>query len=551
MESFSSIKGNPQSQRYTFLPLSDKGFIIPLVVILLPALIFLVSLAVNTSYSALLRSEVQSATDASSLAGADLFNGQSTGWQFARIAAIETLNNSFVHFGLGTTKQLSEMISINPSDLEAGDSRERVEWQGDGISVGIRRGRWVHRAGSLVFESLEDSDAGGNWQNLNKGIPKLLVANAVQISVKMENIATILPAPGAWREYTLAKVGTAVKGPVDAANIAPFALSICSLVDDNEGTFVSTSNYSPSGVCFADRLFTKAGGYSDVPEFNYMPSAPSEGDSTLCNWGTPKFLNSTDNFGLVGLANSAPSSEGDVVNIIKNASGGTQSGIYVGDNFYVLSEGLTSTEADSAVWDRISANAEETPSFESGGNVTFASALNGVAPRTALSWYPTCPSDPLRTHGLCNSKRFAQTSTGSTCVAGYQFTCPASPGGCDDWPVWRVLVPVIASHGAASTCMGVDGSTEDYPIDPAAPQEIIGFVRMTIFDVDIDEPAPAYPPGCLPNPASAPGMPWGFSSGGAGTGFKCNLVRAIVDCDTSGLQTSANPSLSAPAVLVQ
>ena len=528
---------------------SDSGSILILLAILVPALFLVMSLALNSTYATMIRGELQTASDASALAGSFSLNGSPEGWDRARSYAILVLNKQGVHGSPGSAVPIPGNLTISASDTTAAGV-EKTVWQVPELRVSVKRGRWVRRSGVERFESMEDEDdADGDWQAANPGLPRIALANAVQVSVERSSVSVLLPTIGTPSSYEIGRAAVATTGAIGKYNIAPFAMPLCSIIT---GEFMGSTNVPrlmPSGsadipdtMCGADRIFAKASRYGTdvgeeiVPDFNYRPAVAPEPARPQCSWGNFRFTDSRDHFGVVGLASGSAVTEDDIRNVLLTGNG-LQHDVRIGDQFSILADGLEDADTDTALADRILKDTPDTEGddFVSGISTSFSDTI-GLGAHSALeaiTWIhpgtffdPACQDVPFATHGLCNSKQMTYENRSGTCGTDFVYPCPT--GNCEyDGTVWRVYVAVIADSSGAAGC-SIDTSTHDYELDPTHSYEVVGFVRASIYDVDIGAPPPTAPacPGGASDPATHPGMPWGFVGG------NCNAVRAQLDCNT-------------------
>lgn len=184
-----------------------------------------------------------------------------------------------------------------------------------------------------------------------------------------------------------------------------------------------------------------------------------------------------------------------------------------------------------------------------------------------------------------------------------ELTVRTQPGVTDDTPVWVTKVPVIAeSSGGTPVACSTDVNIADAKLDPNLSYEIVGFIEVTFFDVDVgaittdwrqlqgpftqtgssfpnftidrsecplrwstrtltclptglpDTPQPAgyqyYIPRITPpqpgqsagqaNPLNSPTgpNPWVFQENGVPQA--CNMVRARISCDTEVIASAIN-----------
>jgi len=551
---------------------SDSGSILILLAILVPSLFLVMSLALNSTYATLIRGELQSASDASALAGSFSLDGSVEGWDRARDYAIAVLNKQGVHGSPGSPVPVSSNVPVAATDttVVGGRTVQKTVWEANGLRVSVKRGRWVRRSGTEQFESMEDSDAAsGDWQSENPAFPRIALANAVQTLVERSSVSVLLPTIGSPSNYEIGRAAVATTGSIGKYNIAPFALPLCSIIT---GDPVGGSNLArlmppgepgvPDTMCGADRYFTKAARYGTdageeiIPDFNYRPAVIPEPTRPQCSWGNFTFTDRRDHFGVVGLAQGSAVTEENVRDVLISGNG-LQNDVMIGDRFSILADGLEDNTTDAALADRILKDTPDTEGddFVSGISTSFSDTLDMVQHHVledvtwtsvATAFDPDCRTVPDATHGVCNSKRMTYANRSGTCGSDFVYACPT--GDCEyDGTVWRVYIAVITDSSASSGCK-VEAGTTDYEIDASHPYEVVGFVQASVYDVDIGAAppsAPSCPAGSAADPALHVGMPWGFTAG------NCNVVRAQVDCDTNFIAPPMRQDQLGSPVLVE
>lgn len=227
----------------------------------------------------------------------------------------------------------------------------------------------------------------------------------------------------------------------------------------------------------------------------------------------------------------------------------------------------------------------------------FSSPPGGPAsiPATRFVWEPAnqLAGEPVPTSislggGTCNSIRSGwgywqgserqENFPSNTCFGSGYFppgvarTSTTFSSHFGSLPVWRAVVPVVAEPGRdARACAGLPGNLNgpDPKIEPFVPYEIIGFVAVDLFDLDIgrDSPQPpsealvsGSPQGCA-NPYYRSQSPISPSQGGIqnqqNLGFRyirrrvngaieeaqqCNLVRGRIPCYLKQFPSSFDPA---------
>lgn len=454
----------------------------------------------------------------------------------------------------------------------------------------IERGRWTPELG---FESVESP----TWQNDNPGKPRSAYVNAVRVRLRRPHI-TIMKLPFTKWEHAVEIEALAVADTVKEERIAPFAIPVCALME-REDTFADfqkdvskadrlfgrADRFCPSGDC--DILPAFAYGicendpqrYADDPNTSYFADAESaelaitslglpfsasdEGHYCLTqhmkptqhdqeraggdNWAMHNrqpFIEIWNSYGLVGLPEGAGGAgpgmqEDDLLTVLQQALvDKVNVRAKIGDRFYILPEGLTSSIAGDDIWSIIAGiNAPHET------RVGLQESHLGTLKRN-LNYYLTSAGhaewlsdmDQMQTvhhQGLCPSRRM-EIDAGDSTVNGDETMVAFQPAQSDpdQIPVWRVRVPVIADVDSDEpvTCPGLRGvSGADQSGAPPVPDhqwEIIGFVTAEIFDVSIGRPAERAADEVPGFPSE---FPWGFETDGdLGTRENCNVVRARI-----------------------
>jgi hypothetical protein len=174
-------------------------------------------------------------------------------------------------------------------------------------------------------------------------------------------------------------------------------------------------------------------------------------------------------------------------------------------------------------------------------NVTVAGRVHEDDKWTAPAGTPT--------GGACNSRRYVYNGTrgqtyysASQDASGFQPESVVNnvswPKVTSDTPLWQVEIPIIAASDSVTTlaCPGADpGGGPNVQIDPNVDYEIVGFLKVNLFDTDIGW-SPPLDPAHLPWSADGSAgvdQDWGFASGqNAGVGHP--------DCYTAGTATASD-----------
>ena len=376
---------------------SEQGVALLLGVFLIGALLTLVGIILASGYRNLVKTELQTASDAAAHAGASILCATKQCWSDARIAAAQVLEQQSAHSSPGHTKSLAfefdaATAGVHASTWNSGDNS---------LVVTIERGRYVPDSGG--FTSFEEWDKVGSVAS-EPGLNGFVAANAMRVTITRKDASPVLSGIlGSKFDVTASAV--AVADEVADTCAAPFAIPVCALIDQ-EGDYRSDKK-DPDKTNFAhDRLFTSVGRYQvkfavggkeqDIfPSFPIEPSDKgSEGftidikgsnrpgyfppgivtDSGLGMANMNVFIDKRqgfssnryqtnikssiiDNFGVVGL----PVRSGDTISDVKETdiintigtSKGCVNGVSLGDKFKILGAGLLTTASNDAIWNRI------------------------------------------------------------------------------------------------------------------------------------------------------------------------------------------------------
>ena len=561
---------------------NERGSILVISVLLLALVVGVIALVINSSYARFVRSELKAAADAAAHGGGKQICSSLTCWDNAKKSAIDILSAHTAHGDLADDLNLTVPLSEGPV-WDYTEERNLV--------VTIERGRYTLSEG---FESLESEE----WLAANPGTPRHIVFNAIRVRI-LRPAVEIMGTTFASTLWSISSESTVIAAPVEPVCVVPFAIPICQLL--NPKLELSSVCQQDTIFAAADKYCRNPAEHCDVrPSFSYAICHPeaekklshrlefSTGDEFLryldsevpatggyqalwSHWqpvqeggycftshGTP-FLGSedcstgnsdgwyvdqgnvslSDHYGVVGLPYDHPISEGDVMEVLSADAGCVTAEI--GDRFSVLQEGLTTREMEDLIWRRIADLIDPTPDAK---HPSFRTAGLGTIERNAsfFVWNNDISCSPLRRErGLCASRRF-QPDFSNTADSPFPYLpFKAAPGISDATPVWEVRVPVIANTSPeAAACESEAGGTVDPPVIDADQFEIVGFVKVHLFDVSIGSVSPGMPES--PQGLESAGA-WGF---GVENSFgdiqgECNLVRGRLSCDNRQLIPTSNP----------
>ncbi len=349
----------------------------------------------------------------------------------------------------------------------------------------------------------------------------------------------------------------------------------------------------------------------------------NSGTDSACFWPTPRYREPANNYMVYGRPGNTAPTEAEIRTIISN---GSQTAGELGGKFQVLSGGLVEPESEVAVWNRIinadlkgdsttnpPINQTDLTMFDNGYvndniNQSFRRAdsqwgakcideaadivrvKNGAGPFNNLPIEWRMDEEGAWGGGTCLSRRtgwghWDDFTSGTGTDAYREWYKPLnwdSSKGPDTWftemPVWQPLVPVIAdgrninsvSSGDLPTACPGSGTDPSIVMDSGSPieYEIIGFVKVNVYDVDIGNEPPTFPPNRAPF-ASANGWPFrgdlynydedpyeslnGISAfdDNHPWAFKqpCNLIRTRLVCAQDGVPSSNTSGRSQPVLV--
>ena len=478
-----------------------------------------------------------------------------------------------------------ELDGISPTELDqAGFLRH--QWQTEHFTIDIERGRWKPLEG---FESIE-----GDWQLRHPGTPSHSVLYAVRIRVASRiNPIFKLLAPDL---LSIEANATAIASPVEQRWVAPFALPLCSLLDEN-------GDFDQAKLAHADRFFSSIDRFGAtstnnvVPDFDWsvIPADALANNGVLedlfgglrakylnqtvksCEYPTTRFRSATDHYGVVGVPGDIPPDEEFIQELL---TGPGWAPAVVGQEFTILPEGLSQGISADLIWSKIAnqsvTDAQHRPLSELilDGQPVPANALHfaNEPSRSACQDVaqgdkePLAPFDVRPSHGVCNSRRsgfgnndWSDFQGRSVSTGPSDITCPYEDNEFAS-PYWKIQIPVIADESPnAQSCQGVLGSMEDPLLDRSARYSIVGFITIGIYDLDIGQPAPSLAGFPVADsavracsgiatqraiiPESLPQFPFGFRDA-AGNARSCNLVRARIDGNVRSLAGSNDAGVS-------
>lgn len=572
--------------------MNERGSVLAIAVLLLSLVIGIIVLVINSSYARFVRSELQAAADAAAHGGGKFICSSLICWDRSKSAAVDILSAHKAHGDLADDLNLSVPEGGGPVwDY----SKER------NLIVSIERGRYTLAGG---FESMDTSD----WDETNPGVPRHTAFNAIRVRIQRPAVE-LLGTTFASTLWSISSESVVIGAAINPVCTVPFAIPVCQLLNqdmqlksvcENDTLFAASDRYCPANeancdtrpsfpyeICrsgeerkmshrfefqrqadFLDWIETGAesgGGYANLwshwdpaVDGNYCFSShgtPFKGaedctDPQSDRWFVEKGIKAyvSDHYGVVGLPVDHVVTEAEVRDVLTTPTGCMNAEI--GDPFSVLPSGLSESGLEEIVWNHIADLQDPSPDAR---HPSFVEAGLGTVERNFnfFVWDNNISCNLLeQRYGVCASKRFEPNFDFARSHPFPYLPFKLSPGINDRSPVWEVRVPVIANVSPeAEACGSTSSGTYDPAVIDADEFEIIGFVKLHLFDVSIGY----YSPGM---PANPPGLAaagaWGFSPNQyAGTSAQCNLVRGRVSCDSKRFIATSDPSNPHPMFIQQ
>ncbi len=455
--------------------------------------------------------------------------------------------------------------------------------------------RFLHN--NELFENFDHTLRDGTtWQETYPQLPDFLAANTIAVQARATyRERRFRRAP----KTTLYARSYAVAGKVsDEVCIAPFAIPVCALLNNS-------GEYDAESSCTRERLFTESNRYCDGEEecnvvpgsiFKAFPKNTNDPDSIeahtqflfteetdvnfsrtynsdpgcifFCEQTTtyldtrvnftrdfkssphPEEESPADFFGIVGMPENAAQttyqfdSEQSYAEILNNiaSTNGFCLNAKVGDDFKVLSSGLTTADSAEAFKQVLLSDHTQTTQFAEEYDVIYHSILPkdaalipedhvGATDLKLLHDQLGCDEDTPR-YGMCNSQLFYydtkclvnqnmysidSNSTNYFRKPLYNENMIACPrveevGGYtatnlsgqriynpenflstnDSAKTWSSTIPIVAPKGEGNTAAACAGILQNATSDPLLPENteytIVGFTTINFFDYDIGLP---------------------------------------------------------------
>lgn len=223
---------------------SDDGVVIIIFALVVVLVLMAVSVALNIGYSKVVKTDMRVAADAAAISGAGALCSSQTCWRNARLVALAALSEHTIRGSLNHSSRV---------DFSGQESNETPRWDFGAIRVTVERGRWHPEDGE--FESMEEPTA-DDWQLAHPGIPNFIGANAVRVMIERPAVSMFFnPFRGlSDLSYEMVVEAVAAGGRQDDVCVAPFAIPVCSLVNES-------GDFDASMSCHFDRYITEADRY--------------------------------------------------------------------------------------------------------------------------------------------------------------------------------------------------------------------------------------------------------------------------------------------------
>ncbi len=590
----------------TSLSRNQSGAILPLAVLIVAVLLLVLISVITLGHRALLRAELQATVDAAAHAGASVMCSSTSCWDFTKKSVVAIIREHQLRY---------DARWIDTIDLAPGAG---PLWQNGVYQVRIYRGRWWSKkkdswlapsvAGFRVhgkeirtlaedtrFEPFEGEPGavGADWNARQGATPNFMASNAVYVRIDLKDTGTLasLFSRFGFVTQSFSVQAVALAGETAPTNVAPFAIPLCALLDNN-GEFI------PEKSCSYDRFFTKAGGFQDssgatvVPGFfatalgtrTDIPCSGHQCSAEVCSTVDPQIPDGSrfDQYALVGVPEGngiddglpADQFEDRIKQLLDN---NTCLSAEIGKRFIVLNQGLQSAETAKTLHQLLFEAKTNTYATRCGKMKRFTSdstpELDKLV-RKNLKPNSQCSGQKTGFFGSCNSewaKMDLLSLLSSENLRDHPERCDSGSGDniasnidgdgtakvmSSEANVLRISVPVVSdlTQRCRNDTLGI---MVDPPFDHTANQTIIGYVSVDIYDFDIG----ADPPGAAMEissgaPGDAPRQcggfevshgPWGFAP--KGTRERCNLVRARIPCKSELIPTRDGGEMRSPILV--
>ena len=234
---------------------NERGAMLPLFATMLIALVALTAVSIDLTRGLLSNGQVEIVSDSAAIAAAGALNGELSGWRNAKRRALIAIRNGQVHgIPIGA---MSSLATFNHGEVnDEGDtgfeqSGVLIESGGSSLLLEVKRGFYTppSEGEDAAFYSLE----GDNYFAFN--IPGHFVANAVQVTLRLNNLSTPIASLIGFGEFgSIAGQATALRSEFVEAPVAPIAIPACALLnemqDRSSGSLrYNLNEYRPDDQC--------------------------------------------------------------------------------------------------------------------------------------------------------------------------------------------------------------------------------------------------------------------------------------------------------------
>lgn len=277
---------------------SERGSLMAFAAIIIIAALTIISFMVNLGTQQIMAKQLQTAVEASALAGAEVMDGTPASWLRAKRVALETIRNHRIQGADEIPADLQLGIAVDGRNPDPVDVFHTGSFGRAGnLDIIIERGFYRFNGDSNEFEfaSLEGDGAtnpdgvfsgevrsfavGADVSGIpdiqvdvNKkvpavhGLPSYMVANALRVTLRLSDVSTVMGnLLGATSFNTMERSSVAVADEKLEECIAPLAIPACALllntndIDPTQDTPTHTMDgYNPDMACERELLFTEA-----------------------------------------------------------------------------------------------------------------------------------------------------------------------------------------------------------------------------------------------------------------------------------------------------
>ena len=227
--------------------IDQSGGIFPLLAVILVAVFIVMAFVIDIPSEEVVGKQLQAASDAAALAASSELDGTSAGFIRAKKVAVAVLRQNRIkgasHNLDGNNSFALNTGSIYNADLD-GTNYSGTSGTSGNLEISIERGiYWSKEDDSgYEFNSLESVNTGKKY-----GLPLYLFANAVQVSIKLNNVDTSFAKLfGVDSLGPMTRISKAVNDSEVEREVAPFAIRACDLMLDTDPGRSSTDHFTDS-----------------------------------------------------------------------------------------------------------------------------------------------------------------------------------------------------------------------------------------------------------------------------------------------------------------